>query len=327
MSASVSVVLPTYNSAGTLELALRTLAEQRYDGEVDVLCVDGGSTDGTRALADRYGARWLENPLRVEEEARALGLEAATGELVLFLDADDELPHDGWLARLVAGLALGPDVVSADCLYGAWRRADKPLTRLYALIGGTDPVAIELGFADRWAWHLDRWTGMPVLEEEDAGDALVVRIDPERPPPMGANGWLVRRAELLRTQYRPFVHSDLVGDLAALGFRFARVKEGYVHHYADDLRRYARKARRHAERSARGDPPQRRGFRPARMQLVRAALSSLLLVGPALKAFHGYRRKPDPAWALYPLLSLLTTWHYGIAVVRSITRQHGKTVL
>ena len=327
MTPSITVVLPTYNSAATLELALASLAAQRYDGAVDVLCIDGGSADGTRALAERFGASWLENPLRVEEEGRAVGLEAAAGELVLFLDADDELPHPDWLTRHAAALELADDVVSADPLYGEWRASDRALTRLYALVGGTDPLAIELGFADRWAWHRGRWTGMPGVEEEDAGDALLVRIDPDRPPPMGSNGWLVRRSEVLRTQYRPFVHSDVVGDLAALGFRFARVKDGFVHHYADNLWRYAQKARRHAERAVRGEPPQRRGFRPSRLQLSVQAVSSIFIIGPSLKAIRGYKRKHDRAWALYPVISWLTTFHYGLAALRSITRRHAKTDL
>lgn len=285
------------------------MRRQRYDGDVEILCVDGGSTDDTRAIAARFGAHVLDNPRRNEEEARALGLEAADGELVLLLDADDELPHDGWLARLVGALELAPDVVSADCLFHEWRRRDPPLTRVCALMGGTDPVAVELGFADRWAVHLGRWTAMPV-EEEDAGDALLVRIDPDRPPPLGSNGFLVRRDELLRTQYRPFVHSDVAGDLAALGWRFARVRDGIVHHYAPDLATYARKARRRARRTVAGDPPQRRGYQASLARTAPLALSSLFLLGPSMRALRGYRRRPDPAWMLYPLLHAITTLAY-----------------
>jgi hypothetical protein len=166
---------------------------------------------------------------------------------------------------------------------------------------------------------------MPGVEQEDAGDALLVAVDPDRPPPMGSNGFLVRRAELLRTQYRPFVHSDVVGDLAAVGWRFARVKEGFVHHYADDLGAYARKAARHAARSVAGQPVQRRGFRPSRLRLAWAAAASLLLAPASLRALRGFRRKPDRAWALYPVISWLTTWHYTWATLRSITRQRDET--
>lgn len=306
---SVTAVVPTYESARTLDAALRSLRVQDYAGEIDIVCVDGGSTDATRAIAARHGARIVENPAREEEEGRALGLEAAAGELVLLLDADDELPTPRWLGELVDALALASDVVAADSLYHEWRRTDPPVTRLCALIGGTDPLAVELGWADRYAWHLDRWTGMPV-EEVDAGVALLVRVDPDRPPPLGSNGFLVRREALLATQYRPFVHSDVAGDLAAAGYRFARVRNGIVHHYAADLREYARKAVRRARRTSQRRPPQRRGHRPSRLRAAMLALESVTLVVPAVHAVRGYRRKPDRAWALYPLLHLVTTLAY-----------------
>lgn len=307
---SITAVVPTYDNAATLSLALDSLMTQDYGGAVDVLCVDGGSGDATREVARAHGAAVIDNPARNEEEARALGLEAASGELVLLLDADNELPAADWLRRLVEALDLAPDVVSADCLYHQWRPQDPPVTRLCALLGGTDPLAIDLGWADRWATHLGRWTGLPVEVEEAGEDALLVRVDPERPPPMGSNGFLVRREALLGTRYRPFVHSDVVGDLAAAGWRFARVREGVVHHYAPTLRAYARKARRRARRSVTGEPPQRRGFRVSRTKLAMRAAWSLSAIGPAWAAIRGYRARPDRAWALLPALYMVTTLAY-----------------
>jgi glycosyltransferase involved in cell wall biosynthesis len=311
---SVTAVVPTYDNATTLPAALESLAAQEYAGAVDVVCVDGGSNDATRAIAERFGARVVENPERNEEEGRALGVEAATGEYVLLLDADNELPAADWLSRLVRAASLAPDVVSADPLYHEWRASDPPVTRLCALLGGTDPLAIDLGWADRWAAHLDRWTGLEV-EVEDADDALVVRLDPQRPPPMGSNGFLVRRDALLATRYRPFVHSDVVGDLAEAGFRFARVREGVVHHYAPTLRAYARKARRRARRTVRREPVQRRGLEVDRRRVVLRAAWAMTLVGPVLAAIRGYRTRPDPAWALLPALYVITTLAYAQATL------------
>lgn len=314
--AAITAVVPTFDSAATLPLALDSLAAQDYEGAVEVLCVDGGSRDGSREIAGSRGARVIDNPARNEEEARALGLEAASGELVLLLDADNELPSGDWLRRLVDALDLASDVVSADCLYHEWRPRDPPVTRLCALLGGTDPLAIDLGWADRWATHLGRWTGLDV-EVEEAGEALLVSIDPERPPPMGSNGFLVRRDALLRTDYRPFVHSDVVGDLAGQGWRFARVREGVVHHYAPTLRAYARKARRRARRSVSGEPRQRRGFQVPRRKLAGRAAWSLSVVGPATAAIRGYRARPDAAWALLPALYLITTLAYLYETLRA----------
>jgi glycosyltransferase involved in cell wall biosynthesis len=319
-SPSVTAIVPTFENEATLGVALGSLRAQRYAGELDVLCVDGGSGDRTREVALEHGAAVIDNPLRNEEEARALGLEAARGDLVLLLDADNEIPDPNWLGRLVAAMALAPDVVSADCLFHEWRRSDPAVTRLCALLGGTDPLAIDLGWGDRWATHLGRWTGLDVAEER-VGDVLLVRLDPEHPPPMGSNGFLVRREELLRTSYRPFVHSDVVGDLAEAGWRFARVPEGIVHHYAPTLRAYARKARRRARRSVSGEPPQRRGLSVPRGRLILRALFALTLVGPIAACVRGYRARPDRAWALLPALYVITTLAYVEATLAHALRR------
>ncbi len=315
---SVTVVLPTFDSARFLDGALGSLAGQDYPGAVDVLIGDGGSSDDTRARAAALGATVLDNPDRHEEAGRTLGVRAATGDLVLLLDADNVLPTPDWLARLVAALHLAPDVVAADALLHEHRPADPPVVRACALMGGTDPLAVELGWADRWAWHLGRWTRMPVVEERVAG-VVLVRLDPDRPPSMGSNGFLVRREPLLATQLDAgFVHSDIVGDLAAAGWRFARVPVGIVHLYADDVRTYARKARRRAARTVRHEPVQRRGFRPSPVRLALQALSSGTFVVPGLLALRGHQRKPDArAWALYPLLSFITVAAYALEQLRA----------
>jgi len=308
---SITVLLPTYNSAQHLPTALASLAAQDYDGDVELLIVDGGSEDATISLAEQAGARIVHNPDRHEEAARALGVDEARGELVLLLDADNELVGPHWLSRLVAALDVEPGVVASDCLHHEWRPSDPPVNRLCALIGGTDPMAIELGWGDRWAVHLGRWTGLPILQDTVIGDVHLVRIDPDRPPSMGSNGFLVRADALRRTDYTPsFVHSDVAGDLAANGGAFARVEMGIVHHYAPTLRRYAQKQRRRARRSLSGIPVQRRGFRPQTWRLAVQALLSASIVWPALLAARGYRRRPDAAWALYPVISLITVFAY-----------------
>jgi rSAM/selenodomain-associated transferase 2 len=83
----LSVVVPTLNEAANLEEVLRDV---RRPG-VELLVVDGGSTDGTAAAARRYADTVL-----VAERGRALqmnaGAAAARGDVLLFLHADTKLP-------------------------------------------------------------------------------------------------------------------------------------------------------------------------------------------------------------------------------------------
>jgi glycosyltransferase involved in cell wall biosynthesis len=99
----VSVVVCAYNEERTLEACLESLRHLRYPA-YEVLVVDDGSTDGTRAIAERFpefGLVAQEN--RGLSAARNVGIRATRGEIVAFTDADCEVDPD-WLGFLVARL-------------------------------------------------------------------------------------------------------------------------------------------------------------------------------------------------------------------------------
>jgi glycosyltransferase involved in cell wall biosynthesis len=88
---SVSVVIPTYNRAGLLERAVRSVLPQCRPGD-EIIVVDDGSTDNTEAVARAFGApvvRYLRVEHRGAGPARNAGIKAATSHLVAFLDSDD----------------------------------------------------------------------------------------------------------------------------------------------------------------------------------------------------------------------------------------------
>lgn len=91
----VSVVIPTYNRASIVSMAIDSVLAQTYR-DLEVIVVDDGSTDETPALLAAYGDRI--RVLRQENAgpaiARNRGIAAARGELVAFLDSDDT-----WLPR------------------------------------------------------------------------------------------------------------------------------------------------------------------------------------------------------------------------------------
>lgn len=106
----VTVVIPVLNARRTLARALRAVAGQHYPpGRVRVLVVDNGSTDGSRELAERTGARVITARRRGVVFARETGWRAARTDLVAFLDADCEPPSD-WLARAADDLLRADDI-------------------------------------------------------------------------------------------------------------------------------------------------------------------------------------------------------------------------
>ncbi len=102
----VSVLLLTWNGAGSLPGVLSALRSQDVSFPVELVAVDSGSSDGTTALLRHRVDRLIEIP---EAEfnhgtTRNLGIEACRGPLVVLLAQDAEPASPSWLARLAAPL-------------------------------------------------------------------------------------------------------------------------------------------------------------------------------------------------------------------------------
>ncbi|HET9020150.1 MAG TPA: TIGR04283 family arsenosugar biosynthesis glycosyltransferase [Acetobacteraceae bacterium] len=99
----LSIVIPTLNAAATLSATVAALG-----GAADeVVVVDGGSGDGTAALAESLGARVVAAP-RGRGGQLAAGAAAARGEWLLLLHADTRLAP-GWAAAAFRMMAERPD--------------------------------------------------------------------------------------------------------------------------------------------------------------------------------------------------------------------------
>ncbi len=89
----LSVVTVVYDGVATMEACIRSVLEQAHDN-VEFIVVDGGSTDGTLDLLERYGDRidyWVSEPDRGIFHAMNKGVSLITGDYVLFLGCDDVL--------------------------------------------------------------------------------------------------------------------------------------------------------------------------------------------------------------------------------------------
>ncbi|MBI4988832.1 MAG: TIGR04283 family arsenosugar biosynthesis glycosyltransferase [Rhodocyclales bacterium] len=91
-SAALSIVVPALNESACIEAALAALAPLRARG-AEIIVVDGGSTDGTAALAQPHAARVIAAPRGRAPQMNA-GAAAARGDVLLFLHADTRLPAD-----------------------------------------------------------------------------------------------------------------------------------------------------------------------------------------------------------------------------------------
>ena len=119
---TVSLIIPCYNSEEFIETTLGFVLNQYYS-DIQVICVNDGSTDGTVEIIQKYAGIYKNIQLVDLKENRGLfaariaGAEAATGDYILFLDSDDEITP-GWVSALVRKAEkTGADMVLGDLKY------------------------------------------------------------------------------------------------------------------------------------------------------------------------------------------------------------------
>lgn len=153
MQPLVSIVTVSLNAAQTIADTLASVAEQAAEFETEHIVVDGGSSDATRTIIDRWAAQ-SSRVRRIYEadtgifDAMNKGLRVARGEYVLFLNADDFLAARNILARALEGVRPGapdgPDLITCHVSMGRlgysglWRHRRVP--RLLGRLPGLFPI-------------------------------------------------------------------------------------------------------------------------------------------------------------------------------------------
>jgi len=104
-----SVIVPTRNRASNLRDALRQLTNQRDAPPHELIVVDNGSTDDTSAVVHTVpGVRYVYDPHGGCASAKNVGIEHATGDVLVFTDDDAAIPET-WLAAYAEAYAMYPD--------------------------------------------------------------------------------------------------------------------------------------------------------------------------------------------------------------------------
>jgi glycosyltransferase involved in cell wall biosynthesis len=100
----ISVITVCYNSARSLELSLQSVAEQDWSA-VEHIVIDGASTDGTREILERFRSRLaylVSEPDNGIYDAMNKGIAYATGDIVCFLNADDQYACANALSKVAS---------------------------------------------------------------------------------------------------------------------------------------------------------------------------------------------------------------------------------
>jgi glycosyltransferase involved in cell wall biosynthesis len=142
-AALVSVVIPTYNYGRFIPDAVERVLAQTYQ-DFEIIVVDDGSTDDTQKRLEPYmdRIRFIQQQNQGCSTARNTGIQAATGEWIAFMDADD-LWHPRKLEIQMAYLARHPGVglLATDSLMNV--SADWP-----AVSSASDPPSTDISLED-----------------------------------------------------------------------------------------------------------------------------------------------------------------------------------
>ena len=167
----LSVVIPVYNAERYLCRCLDSVLAQTLH-DIEVICIDDGSTDGSAAILAEYAAkdariRVLTQENRGQGVARNRGLEVAQGEYIYFVDADDGLARTDAVERVVGmmeSLALDMALFDADTRFDDGCRHLDHLIRTGSYIRRHDYCTPRTGaqmLADMYRHN--EWTASPPL--------------------------------------------------------------------------------------------------------------------------------------------------------------------
>ena len=101
----ISIIIPCFNMKQYLPKCLMSILEQTLANDIEIICVDDGSTDGTDILLKEYAQKYSNIVVLKEKnmgsgKARNKGIARASGKYIAFLDADDFYPDENALAIL-----------------------------------------------------------------------------------------------------------------------------------------------------------------------------------------------------------------------------------
>lgn len=313
----VSFVIATYNAERYLPLSLASIYRQAYaKDKIETIIIDGGSNDGTLDIAKRFSAKVINNPGRIAEFGKSIGIHHAKGKYVVILDSDNEIAQSDWLIRNVRPLENDSSLIGMDSVFLV-KKGDFLVNRYCALLGLEDPVI-------RYMADLSRNADVEEREEHS-----IYKIRAGRFPVFGSNGFIWRNSVLEDVGgYVPrFDEADFCVFAVDKGYSRIGFVEGcgIFHHHLETMGGFLRKRfRRGREFMTRKMLPGKEKVaieavwldKYSKWELLWAVFLCTSIVYPGYEAIRGYIRDRDVAWFLHPVLSFLTVICYTLVFIR-----------
>jgi glycosyltransferase involved in cell wall biosynthesis len=295
---NISFIIPVYNAAKFLPACLKSIRDQDYPTDkIEILVADGGSEDKTREIASQFGATIIANPARLGEAGKLEALKRATGEAIVFMDADNEIVGPLWLKKSVDALTSSDNLLGVEAFYTA-HPADSSLNHyLTTFLHINDPIAYKMA------------AQLQIVEEDE--HRVIYEIQPPYNFPTGANGFMFLRSTLNKVyQEEDFHESEWSRKLIQMGHcRLAMVKGcGVAHHYVSSLSDFWRK-RKHAGSlylKRRKNYGSSWFMARGKLRLIFICLWYSLLIPSLFEAIWKGFRDRSSAWLWHPIVGIIS---------------------
>ncbi|MDR3458574.1 MAG: glycosyltransferase family 2 protein [Verrucomicrobiae bacterium] len=285
----LSIITPTLNAEAILENCLASIARQTYPrAQIEIILADANSTDRTREIAKTYGAIVLDDHGRNMEEGKRLALRHATGDFIVFVDADNEITHADYLELAVPALAANPQALGVESYYLPSPKMTSFCAYITHLLHISDPIS--------WLMSTN-----PQLVARDGETERWKLPEGTCSYPLGANGFVYRRADLLAASANEkFQDTHVAMYLMKHGRpEWLRIRGRGVHHYyIQTLWKFVQKRRRatvHFLQVQEEMPVNWMKEKPP-VPLWLAAVYCVTFFGPLWHALRGSIRDRDLRW-------------------------------
>jgi glycosyltransferase involved in cell wall biosynthesis len=285
----LSFIIPTLNVEALLDNCLAAITRQTYPRDrYEIILADAHSTDRTRDIAKKYGAIVLDDDGKNMEEGKRLALRHATGEFVVFVDADNEITHADYIELAVKALQQNPQALGVESYYPPSPKMTSFCAYLTHLLHISDPMA----------WLM---SANPVLVARDGETERWTLPGNSLSYPLGANGFVFRRADLESVKANEnFQDTHIALFLMKNGKReWLRIRGRGVHHfYIQTLWKFVQKRRRAVVHFLRVQQEMKANWMKEKppVPLWLAAVYGVTLVGPIFHTLRGIARDRDARW-------------------------------
>jgi glycosyltransferase involved in cell wall biosynthesis len=303
----LSVVICTYNNKELVKRCLDSIFSQDYKN-LEVITVDGGSTDGTLNLLKKYNVILINNKKRFPEGkgmGKDQGYKKASGKFILFIDQDNKLVKKNTITNLVKPLINNNNIFGSAC--PLFIDKDDSLTNRYLSYVGTDPFAIFRSLEGKLALNN--------IKLEDKKDYFTYTFTLMDNLCTGGNVFLYRKSALDKIDgYTQDV--DVIRDLVKNGFnKLAIPKNTFTHHittigFLDFLKKRWKWGVHYQTKNKQNRDYSWSPTNTKDLEFHKNVIKNLILIPNTLISIKKYLESKDSAWLLHPIASFLITLEY-----------------